>query len=196
MRKSPVHLIVTVIALGLASLACSINLPSAPQAPIPTFVPSAKDASDMEQSFNNAVNQAETTGKFSISVTQQQLSSYLALNGPSLATQEGYQWPFKTVEVGLSGGKITVWGVISQQGVPDTPSQIVLTPAIDTTGQLTVTADSGQIGIVGLPSSVLSNVNNSIRSLLTGQLAQLQGHYKLTALSVDNGSMTVAGQVT
>src|SRR5260221_11853834 len=89
MRTSPVHVIVTVIVLALSSLACNIALPSAPAAPIPTFVPSPKDASDMEQSFRNAVNQASTSGNFNVSVTQQQLSSYLALNGPALAARTG-----------------------------------------------------------------------------------------------------------
>ncbi|HLY24831.1 MAG TPA: hypothetical protein VKQ72_00735 [Aggregatilineales bacterium] len=196
MRTSPVHVIVTVIALGLSALACNIALPSAPSAPIPTFVASPKDASDMEQSFRNAVNQASTTGNFNVSITQQQISSYLALNGAALAAQEGYQWPFKSVEVALNGGKITVWGVIAQQGIPDTPSQVVFTPSIDGAGQLTVTVDSGQIGIVGVPSSILADVTKSIRSLLTGQLAQIQGHYKLTALTINNGAMTVGGQVT
>jgi hypothetical protein len=124
------------------------------------------------------------------------LSSYLALNGAALAAKNGYQWPFKSVEVGLNSGKISVWGVITQQGVPDTPSQVVFTPSIDGGGQLTVTVDSGQIGIVGVPSSILADLTRSIQSLLTGQLAQIQGHYKLTTLNINNGMMTVAGQVT
>ncbi len=179
--------------LAGATLAC--NLPTNPQPPIPSLTPSTGDADAFEKNFQQAVNQASQTGSFSATVTQQQLSSWLALRAAGFAQQQGYEWPFKNVQAGLDNGKITLYGVIAQQNVPETPAQIIFTPSIDANGQLAVKIESGQVGIVGLPSDALTKLTNTIRDILAGQLNQIQGHYRLTDLRVASGALSVSGQV-
>jgi len=181
--------------LVLPALACNIAMPSNPQPPMPTFVPSANDASAFEQNFTNAVGQASQTGAFNITLNQQQFSSWLALRAPEYAKQQGYDWPLKQVQAGLDNGKITLFGVLSQPNVPDTPTQVVFTPSIDSAGTLAVSVDSGQVGVVGVPSNILQNLNTTIKNVLTTQLAQIQGRYKLNGLTIAGGNMTVSGQI-
>ncbi len=176
-----------------ATLAC--NLPTNPQPPNPGLTPSTGDADAFESSFQQAVNQASQTGNFSATITQQQLSSWLALRAQGYAQQQGYEWPFKNVQAGLDNGKITLYGIIVQQNVPETPAQVIFTPSIDGNGQLTVKIESGQVGIVGMPSDVLNKLTDTIRDILTGQLAQIQGRYRLTNLSIAGGALTVSGQI-
>jgi hypothetical protein len=190
-----IRVLIMTIALALPALACNIAMPSNPQPPIPTFVPSENDANTFEQNFANAVSQASQTGNFNITVNQQEFSSWLALRAPDYAKQQGYEWPLKQVQAGLNNGKITLYGVVSQPNVPDTPAQIIFTPSIDSTGSLAVTVDSGQFGVVGAPSALLQKLNKTIKDLLTTQLAQIQGRYKLNAITIANGSLTVGGQI-
>lgn len=181
--------------LFLATLACSITMPSAPQAPLPSLTPSVADADAFEQSFRQAVNQAAQTGSFSATINQQQLSSWLSLRAAAYARQQGYELPMKNLQASLDGGKITLYGVFVQPNVPDTPAQVVFTPTIDGNGQLAVAIQSGQVGVVGLPSSALTDLNKLIKDTLTSQLSQIQGKYKLTTLNIGGGTLTVSGQV-
>jgi len=178
-------------------LACNldVNVPSNPKPPIPSLVPSNGDADAFEQGFANAVGVASTSGQFNIAITQQQFSSWLALRAPSYAQQYGYDWPLKEVQAGLNDGKITLYGIVTQQGAPDTPAQIVFTPLIDANGELDVSIDSGQLGIVGVPQSLLNKLKDTLKNMLAGQLGQIKGKYKLTSLGIANGTLNVVGQI-
>lgn len=176
-------------------LACSVTMPSAPQAPLPSLTPSVADADAFERSFQQAVNQAAQTGSFTATINQQQLSSWLALRAAAYARQQGYEVPVKNMQASLDGGKITLYGVVTQPNVPDTPAQVVFTPSIDGNGQLAVAIQSGQVGVVGVPSSALTDLNKLIKDTLTSQLSQIQGKYKLTALNIAGGTLTVSGQI-
>jgi hypothetical protein len=186
----------TVTIVG-SIVACNlnVNMPSNPQPPIPSLVASDADANAFEQNFQQAVNQGVQTGTFSASITQQQLSSWLILRAANFARQNGQEWPLKNVQAGLSNGKITLYGVIVKEGVPETPAQVIFTPSIDTNGELAVKIDSAQIGVVGVPNSVLDELTKTLKDTLTGQLNQIKGKYKLTNLSISNGTLTIAGQV-
>ena len=186
---------ISVPALLLAMLACAVTMPSAPQPPLPSLTPSAADADAFEQNFRQAVNQAAQTGKFTASINQQQLSSWLSLRAAAYAKQQGYDLPLKNLQASLDGGKITLYGIVSEQDVPETPAQVIFTPTIDGNGQVAVTIQSGQVGVVGLPNSALNNLNKLIKDTLTSQLSQIQGRYSLTALSVSGGTLTVSGQI-
>jgi hypothetical protein len=178
-------------------LACNLDvrLPSNPQPPIPSLVASDADANTFEQNFQQAVNQGVQNGTFSASVTQQQLSSWLLLRAGDFARQNSQEWPLKNVQAGLNNGKITLYGVILKEGVPETPAQMIFTPSIDANGELAVKIDSAQIGVVGVPNSVLDDLTKTLKDTLTSQLNQIKGKYKLTNLTIANGTLTIAGQI-
>lgn len=181
----------------LSALACNlnVNLPNSPQPPIPGFVTSASDADAFERSFQAAVSQAAQSGTFSVTINQNQFSSWLNLRAPGYARQQGYEWPLKNAQAGLNNGKITLYGVIAQPNVPETPAQAIFTPSIDGNGELAINVESGQLGVIGVPADILKNINQAIRDALASQLGQIKGHYRLTALSIANGNLTVSGQV-
>jgi uncharacterized protein YpmS len=183
--------------LLVALLACNlnVNVPSAPKPPNPSLTPAPSEADAFEQAFRQAVQQASQSGTFNVTVTQSQLSSWLALRAGAYVQQRGYEWPLKDVQASLDNGTITLYGVIIRQNVPETPAQIIFTPAIDGNGQLTVSVQSGQFGVVGVPNDLLSQLNQAIQKALTSQLTQIQGRYKLTTLSIAGGNLTVGGQI-
>ena len=193
MKTSISGVILAVICLTMTILAC--GLPSNPQAPLPSLTPSTAEADAFEKSFQDAIAQAKN-GVFTISVTQEGLSSWLALRAPTLAKQQNFDWPLKNTQAGLSDGKINLYGVLSIKNVPETPTQIIVTPSIDTTGQLAIKIESGQLGIVGVPADLAQNLAKIIQSILTKQLEQSTTSYKLTQLIIKDGTMTLTGQIT
>jgi hypothetical protein len=184
------------LLLILPVLFAACNMPSYPKPPDPSFTPSDAEANAFEQAFQAGVDQVQQSGGFNITVSQQQLSSWIALRAPSYAQQNGYQWPMKDAQVSLTDGKILIYGIILQPNVPETAGQIIVKPSIDANGQLAVSVESGQFGIAGLPSDVLNNLNKTIRDTIASQLAQISNKYRLTMLNITNGSLQIAGQVT
>lgn len=197
MKRLDLRLILGGFLLIAAVLACnlSLKLPSNPKPPVPSLVPQASDADAFEQNFQQAANQAAQSGNFTTSITQQQFSSWLALRAPGYAKQQGYEWPLKDVQAGLDDGKITLYGVITQPNVPETPAQVIFTPSIASDGELAVNVEGGQVGMVGVPPDILKNLNKTIQDVLASQLNQIKGRYKLTSLNVTGGTLTVSGQV-
>lgn len=192
MRTSTRGLGLVVFCLGIAILAC--GLPSNPQPPLPSLTPSTADADAFEKSFADAASQAKN-GVFTITVTQISLSSWLALRAPAVAKQQGYDWPLKNVQAGLNDNKITLYGILSVEKVPETPIQLVVTPSIDTSGGLAIKIESGQLGIVGVPSDLTDKLSKTIQDTLTAQLGQINAKYKLTSLTIKDGTLTLVGQI-
>src|SRR5262249_57645764 len=106
---------------------------------------------------------------------QGEVSSWLALRAGAYVQEQGYQWPLKDVQAALDNGKITLYGVVMQQNVPETPAQVIFTPSIDANGQLTVAVQSGQFGVVGVPNDLLTQLNQAIPKALTRQCRPIQG---------------------
>jgi hypothetical protein len=46
-----------------------------------------------------------------------------------------------------------------------------------------------------VPNSVLDDLTKTLKDTLTSQLNQIKGKYKLTNLTIANGSLTISGQV-
>lgn len=193
MKISTFRFSLALVFLLTAMLACA--LPSNPQPPLPSLTPSTAGADAFEKAFQDAVSQSKN-GAFTVIIKQEDLSSWLALRAPDLAKQQGYEWPLKNVQAGLSDGKITLYGILSVKNVPETAIQLVVTPSIDAQGQIAIKIESGQLGIVGVPADLTQNLSKTVQQTLTNQLAQLKGKYKLTALTIKDGVLTLTGQMT
>src|SRR5262249_11121708 len=81
--------------LLVSLLACKLNfnMPRAQKPPNPGLTPAPSEADAFEQAFRQAIQQGSQSGTFSITVTQSQLSSWLALRAGTYVQQQGYQWP-------------------------------------------------------------------------------------------------------
>ncbi len=195
-RKS-LPLLTLIGVLSVAVLACNLNLPEPPKPPIQAFAPSEAEATAFEQNFAGAIKTAaEKGGPFTITINQRQLSSWLALRAANYARQQGYTIPVKDMQAALDNGKITLYGVVSQQNVPETSAEVTFTPSIDAQGQLAVDIGSARFGIVGVPNDLLANLTKTIKDTLNSQLASIKGRYRLTALTISGGNLSVTGQVT
>jgi hypothetical protein len=182
------------ILLALILTAC--NLPSYPKPPIPEYTVSENDAVSAETTVETAVNEISQTGRLNVTLTQEQVSSWLALRAPGYASQYGYTWPLKDVQAALNDGKLMIYGIVVQQNVPETAAQIVVVPQIDANGKLVVKVEGGQFGLAGLPADVTQQFNTTIQEMLGQLTAEFGANYRLESLVIANGTLTVTGQVT
>src|SRR5690242_3836948 len=95
-----------VLALSLAVLACGsplgIGQPTAPASPIPV---STEAAGELEELWANAIENAGPNGEVSVVMTEEQLTSYVAVK---LAEQPDV--PLKNIQIFLRDGQMTLTG--------------------------------------------------------------------------------------
>ncbi len=181
------------MALIAAVVACSF--PSSPQPPIASLVASTQQAATFEDTIVQAVQQAGVDGQFSATVTQDQFSSWLQLKAPQYAKDNKQDWPFKNGQAAFKNGKVQIYAILTQPNTPETAVQLVLIPVIDANSEFQMTVDSAQLGIMGVPGPLLAKITDIIQTAVNGQMSCYKGKYKLSQLSVGDGTVTVAGRI-
>ncbi len=183
--------------LLLGVLAC--NFPGYPQTP-PTNTPApinqpTLDPSAFEQTFIQGVQAATTDGKFTVTVTQEQFTAWLLVRAPEYAVSQQQEWPFKESRATFKGGQVLLYSILKQKGVPESPVQLTLTPMVDPNSEFAIKVNSGRMGILPIPDAILGRVTEIIQDAVNGQLNRIKGTYKLSTLTVNEGSLTVTGQL-
>jgi hypothetical protein len=180
--------------LLLVSMAMACNLGTAP--PTPTATPTLpSDALTFEQVISQAISQAGADGAFSATITQRQFSDWLLIKAPAYAQSQQQAWPFKDTQVAFSDGKVTLNATVVASGWPESPVQLTLSPGIDSNGGFMITVVGAQMGILGIPGPLLSRITQVVQDAVNGQLTPIQGKYKLTKITVGNGTADVSGYI-
>ncbi|MHB8752923.1 MAG: hypothetical protein ACYDBJ_27495 [Aggregatilineales bacterium] len=178
----------------LLSMALACNLGTAPPIPTPTAT-LPPDALTFEQVIGQAIKQAGADDAFSATITQRQFSDWLAIKAPAYAQSQQQAWPFKDTQIAFSDGKVTLNATVVASGWPESPVQLTLSPGIDSNGGFMITVVGAQMGILGVPGPLLSRITQVVQDAVNGQLTPIQGKYKLTKITVSNGTANVSGYV-
>ncbi len=161
-----------------------------------SFKPSASDAQAFENEIARATNQASQEGWFYIQLTEDQIGSWMALEGEDFAAEHGYDFPFEDVQVSLDDGKITVFGELTPLGV-NLPAETVVKPKISSSGEVDFDITSVDVGGVRLPDAVVRSVKQQFEEALLKPFNDLPGtpvFYEQT-LTIEDGVFAVQGLV-
>lgn len=173
---------VLLLSIGLA---CSLPLRGT-QPPSTAIMASGEAAAELESNVATAVAQLEQTGSASLTISENQLTSYLAVK---LASQPDS--PIQNAQIRLGNGSIQLTGQMSLSSL-STDLSLTMQPYIDQ-GNLQVTIQEGQIGSLPLPEATLKTLTQTINQEMVG-LVTFQGQQlKLESISIDDGSMTLKG---
>ena len=163
---------------------------NAPSPPVGSnFSTDSADARAFESEIERAANQARG-GWFYVTVYEDQLSSWMALQGKQFAEDNGHAFPFENVQVGLDDGAVTFYGELSRYGI-DVPVTVALKPEIDAEGALSFEIDAANAGGLTVPGFVLGNVTAQLEDALMQPLRDLSGSavFSRDALSIENGQL-------
>jgi hypothetical protein len=185
MRSLPWRVFGSSLLLAVASLACSIGLggPTPPASPIPVSTEAAGQ-------FENLVTQAvgsSRDGEVSIVVTEEQLTSYLALR-----LQETPDAPLQDVQVYLRDGQIILFGN-AQVGSFNAPAEIRLTVATNPEGGVDVDVSDANFGPVPVPQSMLDTLSATLDEAMSGQFGPQATGVRVSSLTIGDGEMTITG---
>ncbi len=182
-----IRLLLIALACAAASLACGIPgfaAPTPPASPIPVSATSAHEVQDLLE----AAAASAATGSVTVTFTEQQLTSAVALYLEDNATDPQLTNP----QVFLRDGKIQLYGTAVVQGLT-VDATFVISTSVSADGQLTFKAESGSFGPFGVPDDVLTQISDALNEWATGSIAPAMTGVRLSSVVVADGLLTVTG---
>jgi hypothetical protein len=204
------RLLVAAVMLSLATLACAFNTggPKYPQSSIPVSVEASQS---LQQAVTDAVAQGMLSGEFTLTVTEAQLTSYLALN----LNQENLAEPAEPVEPGdaaeqvnpleqgasivsnpqvyLQDGKMQMYGTL-QSGLVSATGRMVLSVIPDVDGNMVVELTEMDFGPLPLPEGFKSIFSTTLSDVINGAFGPITAGFRIENITIADGTMTLTGR--
>jgi hypothetical protein len=184
-RKQVIFL--TVFALVLSSLACSLVSPAAAP-PTPTPISTA-DYQAMETQVRSAAATAAAGGKVHLEFTEGQLTA-----AANEELQKSGETRIKSVQIGLNAGLLTLSGTVNQDGF-EMPLTISMKITVDQQGKPHAQIVSGKVGMFDIPDSMLRQITDQVDQMIASQLQANGSNLYVESLTIDNGKIDVVAQM-
>ncbi len=185
-KRAKFYLIVFVFIL--AGLACQVNV-GGPEVPATSVPVSTEAAVSLETAWEQAFAQAKDTGTVTITITEAQLTSFLAYQ---LAEQEDPL--FSEPQVFLQDGQIQIFGKATSGNVTATV-RVVMTVSVDETGVPKFELSSADFGPVPVPEGLLSGLSSTLDEAFTGKVGPVATGLRIESIIIGNGTMAITGRV-
>ncbi len=176
----------TVIALILSTLACSLVSPTAPP-PTPTPISTAEYRA-METEVQSAAATAAAGGKVHLVFTEGQLTA-----AANTELQKQGETRIKNLQIGLDAGLLNLSGLVNQSGL-DLPLTISMKITVDDQGKPHTQVVSGKVGMFGLPDNMLKQITDQVDQMITSQLQANGGNVFIESLTIDKGKIDIVAQ--
>jgi hypothetical protein len=181
---------ITILAasLGLAAIACQIDVggPEAPGEPIPV---STEAAGEMARAWESAVAGAAGSGRLTLLLTEDQVTSYLALR------LEAEEDPLiSSPQVYLRDGAIQIHGR-THQGIFAADVLISVAPTLEEDGTISFDVTSADVGPLPAPDALRESVSAMLTEAFTSPLGSLATGFRITTLVVSGGEAALVGEL-
>ena len=183
-----VALPMVLLTMGVALLACTMNLGGPERLPSPP-APSDAAATEVSQSWSSALAGALVTGQLTVIVTEEQLTSALAAR---LARDE--QPVLHSPAVYLREGTIQIYG-LAQEGWFEATVRLVITPVLDQEGRLGFELTSADFGPFPAPDGLRSSLSGVLSEALAGPMGTLATGIRVTSVAVSEGDLAIVAEL-
>lgn len=188
MKSNKTSLIVTSLILAAAILACTISV-GGPDYPAETIPVSTQSVGDMQSAIQTAVAGVGTDGQVTIIISEIQLTSFLA---QKLSAQPDAF--LQDPQAFLREGQIRIYGT-ARSGYFEATASVVLAPAVDEAGQLSLELVSADFGPLPVPEGLRSAIASIVTEAYTGSLGPAATGFRLESVIIANGYMMLIGRV-
>jgi len=185
-RKNSLMAGICTLILGI--LACTVNIggPTYPTQAIPV---STEAVGELQSTLEAAVSAVPSSGQITLTLTESQLSSYLA----DLLQAQG-QPILTNLQVYLQQGQIQLYGT-AHQGYLEATAGAILTAGVDDQGQLKIDLTSANFGPFPVPAGFLDVITTAIKEAYTSALGPVATGFRLDSINIANGKMTIIGRI-
>ena len=189
MKTKISHLTVFFTALMLASLACNVFI-GGPDYPTQTVPVSPDEVQNMYTQIEQSFAAGAETGTVTLQITENQLTSLIALK-----LQEQTDPPFTDPQVLLRNGQFQMYGKIIS-GSFSANMLITANVGIDeVTGMPKIEVSSVDLGPIPAPEGLNTAINAMIAEAFTGSLGPAATGFRLEAITIADGVMTMTGRI-
>jgi len=188
MKKKHFSILIALLSLALASLACTINAggPAYPETRVPV---STESASSLEEQVRAAQTAAAQSGALVVSVSESQLTSLVAAK-----LAEDPQPTITDPQVYLRDGQIQIYGKATQ-GPIQVNVRIVIAISVDANGQPVITVVSTDFGPLPAPEGLNKTISAMVQEAFTGALGPAAIGFRLESVTIADGVMTLSGRI-
>jgi hypothetical protein len=181
------HILLLAAGLGLASLACSLDLggPS-PPAPLTQVKPKAAATlgSAWESAVLNAVDQEVT-----VIVDEKQLTAYLALR------MQDIEAPISvSPQIFLRDGLMRIYGLTSR-GPFQASFLIAISPEVDSDGNISFDLVEAKLGPMAAPAVLRNSISAILTEAFTGKLGPMATGIRINTIAISDGEMAIVGKL-
>lgn len=186
MSKNRILLFFSVLLISM--LACSVFVggPDFPEQHIPV---SPEAVQSLQEQIKQAVEAGAQSGVVSLQITEEQLTSYIALK---LATQN--EPAITDPQVYLRNGQMQVFGKVDR-GLWNANVMVALDVTVDEQGQPKIDIAAADFGPIPAPEALKQSVAGLITEAYTGSLGPVATGFRLESINIANGVMMVTGRI-
>ncbi|MBK8784180.1 MAG: hypothetical protein IPO22_20850 [Anaerolineales bacterium] len=185
----PTKIYLSILSLAFASLACSI-FAGGPDYPAQALPYSPNEVINMQTQIEQALAAGAETGVVTLQITESQLTSYMT---EKMMTQ--VDPPFTDPQVLLRNGQMLMYGKVTQ-GFFNANILITMNVGIDElTGLPKIEIASADFGPLPAPEGINTAMNSIINEAFTGSFGPVAVGFRLEAISIADGIMTLTGRI-
>ena len=196
MRRKTYIFPLFLLSLVLTSLACVVFVGGPDYSNLPPIPVSAEAAESIKAEIQRAILAAADTGVITVNLTEPQITSYIAARlqtDPTL--QQSDKKPLITdPQVYLRDGQMQIYGK-TQQGMFTANIGIIVTMGVDANGQPQIDVSSADFGPFPAPKRIKEAITALVKEAYTGSLGPVATGFRMEAISIANGVMTVTGRI-
>lgn len=196
MRQHTISFYIHLSIALFATLACTIFVGGPDYSdlePIPVSAEAAQSLRDgMAKSFESGLQ----TGVVTITITEPQITSYLALQmqtNPTLQ-QEDQQPFFDEPQIYLRDGQMKIYGK-TRQGMFAANIGILLSVGVDDLGKPKIEVESADFGPFPAPEGINEAVTLFIKEAFTGSIGPVASGLRIETITIADGLMTIIGRI-
>lgn len=191
----PTKFYIFLITLILASLACTLDTGGPDYSdldPIPVSTEAAQSLKDgIQKSFEDGLQ----TGVVTITITEPQITSLVALRLQSDPNLQQDSKPLITdPQVYLRDGKMKIYGK-TQQGIFTANIGIIINISVDENGKPKVEIESADFGPFPAPEGLNETITAMIDEAFTGSFGPVLTGLRIETITIANGIMTITGRI-
>jgi uncharacterized protein YpmS len=179
-------ILVAILAVATATLACNLGRRAA-ETPAPLIPVSTEAVQSLEETAVNSYNELQQTGEVNLTVTEEQLTSMVALE----LEQQGADG-ISNPQVFLRDGQIQLTGDVQTQGISAT-ARMAMEVDIDGNGRPSLQIVSANIGPFPVPDSLIENVETRLNQAFLNELDERAPNLVVESVVIADGSMTITG---
>ncbi len=184
------------ITLVLASLACTVNTGGPDYSDLTPIPISTEAAQSLQDGIKKSIEDGLTSGVVTITITEPQITSYLALrlqSDPSL--QQENSTPLITdPQVYLRDGQMKIYGK-TQQGMFAANIGIIVNVGVDADGKPKIEIASADFGPFPAPEGINETITAIIEEAYTGSFGPVATGIRIETITIADGVMTIVGRI-